>query len=182
MIKIETDPYFKFLCSMINDMDFDPSRYQKLLSRLHQEEFIWLIPDDENRALDGLSLRVEFGTTIGKSKLDSKLDSSKYPCTVLEMMIALAKRCETEIMEDMDIGRRVGRWFKVMIRSLGVNYEKDDIFDEKFVDFIISGLITREYEPNGDGGLFFVSNTDVDMRKVEIWYQMHTYLRSIETW
>ena len=182
MIKIETDPYFKFLCSIIDDMDFDPSRYQKLLSRLHQEEFIWLIPDDENRALDGLSLRVEFGTAIGKSKLDSKLDSSKHPCTVLEMMIALAKRCETEIMEDMDIGRRVGRWFKVMIRSLGVNYEKDDIFDEKFVDFIISGLIAREYEPNGDGGLFFVSNTDVDMRKVEIWYQMHTYLRSIETW
>ena len=98
------------------------------------------------------------------------------------MMIALAKRCETEIMEDMDIGRRVGRWFKVMIRSLGVNYEKDDIFDEKFVDFIISGLIAREYEPNGDGGLFFVSNTDVDMRRMEIWYQMHTYLRSIETW
>ena len=181
MIKIETDPYFKFLCSIVDDEDFDPSRYQILLSRLHQEPFTWLLPDDENRALDGLSLRVEFGMLNGKSELDSKLDSSRYPCSILEMMVALAKRCETEIMEDMDIGRRVGRWFKVMLRNLGVNYERDDIYDEEFVEFIIAEFLNRGYEPNGNGGLFFVSNTDVDFRKVEIWYQMHAYLRSIET-
>ena len=182
MIKVERDPYFKFLCSIVDDEDFDPSQYQKLLSRLHQEIFTWSMPDDENRALDGLSLRIEFGSLNGKSRLDSKLDSSRYPCTVLEMMIALSQRCEIEIMQDMDIGRRVGRWFKVMLRSLGVNYERDDIYDEKFVDFIIAEFLDRGYNPNGDGGLFFVSNTDVDLRKVEIWYQMHTYLRSIETW
>lgn len=181
MIKNETDQYFKFLCSIITDVDFDPSQYQKLLSRLHQENFVWILPDDENRARDGLSLRVEFGCSIGKSELNSKLDSVKHPCTVLEMMVALAKRCELEIMEDMDVGRRVGRWFKVMIRSLGVNYEKDDIYDGSFVDFIISGFISREYEPNGDGGLFYIPNMNIDMRRMEIWYQMHTYLRSIET-
>ena len=182
MIKIESGSYFEFLCSIIDDEDFDPSLYQKLLSRLHQEIFTWSIPDDENRASDGLSLRIEYGSLNGKSALDSKLDGSRYPCTVLEMMIALSQRCETEIMQDMDVGRRVGRWFKVMLRSLGVNYERDDVYNEKFVDFIISEFLKREYNANGDGGLFFVSNTDVDMRKVEIWYQMHTYLRSIETW
>ena len=65
MINIETDDYFKFLCSIIDDQDFHPSQYQILLSRLYQEPFVWTIEDDENRARDGLELRKEYGKLIG---------------------------------------------------------------------------------------------------------------------
>ena len=32
-------------------------------------------------------------------------------CSVLEMMIALAIRCEEHIMDDPDVGNRTGQWF-----------------------------------------------------------------------
>lgn len=181
MIKIETDPYFEFLCSIVSDDDFDPSQYKTLMSRLHQEEFTWIIPEDANRAADGYDLRLEFWEMIGKTRLDSKLENTA-PCTVLEMMVALARRCEIEIMEDLDVGRRVGRWFKLMLRSLGLKHERDDYYDEGYVNYIISSFLQREYEPNGDGGLFLINNPEVDMRAIEIWYQMHTYLCNIEAW
>lgn len=181
MTKIETDEYFRFLCSIIDDQDFHPSQYQLLLSRLDQEIFTWTLEDDENRAKDGLGLRKEFGELIGADTTTYSLDH-QYPCSVLEMMVALARRCELQIMEDPFSGSRIGRWFKAMIKSLGLKYETDDVYDEDYVDYIISSFLNREYERNGDGGLFKVKNTDKDLREMEIWYQMNLYLCSLESW
>lgn len=44
------------------------------------------------------------------------------PCSVLEMIIALAIRLEEHIMDDPDIGNRTGQWFWDMIVSLGLGF------------------------------------------------------------
>lgn len=91
-------------------------------------------------------------------------------------MIALAVRCEEHIMDDPDIGDRTGQWFWNMIVSLGLGSMTDERFDGEYVDEVVDIFLNREYERNGEGGLFTVNDTDRDMRNVEIWYQMHWYL------
>lgn len=181
MTKDESDRYFQFLCDIVDDRDFNPSRYQTLLKRLHSEPFVWSIEDDRNRAADGINLRKEFGALIGAEPLTFALENPQ-PCTVLEMMVALARRCELQIMEDPFSGSRIGRWFKTMINSLGLRYEVDGLYDKKYADYIIESFLLREYNSNGDGSLFYVGGTDKDMREMSIWYQMNLYLCSLESW
>lgn len=100
------------------------------------------------------------------------------PCSVLEMMIALSIRCEEHIMDDPDIGNRTGQWFWSMLVSLGIGAMDDRKFDRYFVDRTLERFLDREYERNGEGGLFTVNNGR-DMRRTEIWYQMQYHLGEI---
>jgi hypothetical protein len=117
--------------------------------------------------------------------MDERCDGSDIydildgPCTVLEMMIALANRCEETIMDDPDIGDRTGQWFWGMITNMGLGSMSDDRYDRRYVEYVITRLLDREYEPDGTGGLFTVRDCDRDMRDVEIWYQLCWYLDSI---
>ena len=95
------------------------------------------------------------------------------------MMVALADRCEKRIMADPDIGDRTGQWFWGMIANLGLGGMTDERFDEAKTRRIISRLLTRNYEPDGKGGLFTVANSRYDMRTVEIWFQAMRYLDEV---
>lgn len=101
------------------------------------------------------------------------------PCSILEMMIALAIRCEETIMDDTSRGDRTSQWFWEMIVSLGLGSMSDDRFAPDIVDDILDRFLNREYEPNGKGGLFTIKNCEYDLRDVEIWYQLCWYLDSI---
>lgn len=176
---IETD-YFEWLCRKIDDQDFDPSRYQLLLGKLYHTQFVWLIKNDKNRAEDGEDLRVLYSEETEQDYRTVRM-SLNFSCTILEMMVALAWRCENQIMEDLFVGLRVGRWFKAMLKSMGLIYETDDLLDDGYTDYIIDSFLDRTYEFNGDGGLFKVDDPPEDMRKLEIWYQMNLYLRGLES-
>ena len=91
------------------------------------------------------------------------------------MMVALSLRCEEEVIGD-DAEGEVSRWFWDMIRNLGLGDMSDDFYDRDYVDFVISRFLKREYEPDGDGGLFKVKNCRYDLRTVEIWYQACWYM------
>lgn len=175
---IEID-YFNWLCDQIADKDFNPSQYQLLLGKLYHTIFRWVIQNDKNRALDGETLRLTYAEQTNQDILTVKMNLN-FPCTILEMMIALSRRCEVEIMEDLFVGQRVGRWFKEMLSSMGLVYDVDDLFDEQYVDYIIDSFLDRTYEANGDGGLFKMDNPPENMREIEIWYQMNLYLRGLE--
>ena len=170
--------YFEWLCELVDSKRFSKSvSYRKLLVRLHDIEFIWFIPRDDNRADDGIRLRRKF-------QLHNDIDYDPYdyitgPCSVLEMMVALAVRCEEDIMDDALAGDRTGQWFWGMIRSLGLGEMIDSKFDREFVDYTIDRFLNREYEPDGRGGLFTIKNCDGDMRTIEIWWQLSWYLASI---
>lgn len=155
------------------------SQNRKIITLLHNIEFRYSIPMDANREEDGIDLRYRFITEVGIPKnyqeVYAYLDG---PCSVLEMMIALAIRCEESIMDDPDIGDRTSEWFWLMMKNLGLDYMSDKKFDRDIAEEKISIFLDRRYKRNGEGGLFVV-NGRRDLRKVEIWYQMCWYLDTI---
>ena len=171
------DDYFEWLCELVNSKHFAGYKsYRKLLAQLHTIEFTWFIPRDDNRADDGVQLRRRYALVCDDMMLIRYING---PCSVLEMMVALAVRCEETIMDDALIGNRTGQWFWGMIHNLGLSSMTDDAYDRNVVKEVIGRLLNREYEPDGRGGLFTVRHCAGDMRKVEIWCQLSWYLGSI---
>lgn len=155
--------------------------YRKLLMCLHNTSFRYSVKRDSNRADDGVSLRYRFALSRG---YDETLDHTIHyyitePCSVFEMILALAIRCEENIMDDTAFGNRTGQWFWGMIVNLGLGSMTDDQFDKLYVEENIERFLNREYEPDGTGGLFTISNCERDLRDVEIWFQLCYYLDSI---
>jgi hypothetical protein len=95
------------------------------------------------------------------------------------MMVFLAIRCEETIMDDPGIGDRTRQWFWNMVINLGLGSMTDDNYDKQLVTNVLERFLNREYEPDGTGGLFVVSDRDCDLRDVEIWHQLCWYLDSI---
>lgn len=144
--------------------------YKQLLSYLSHREFTVIIPNDINRADDGIDLRLRYQMITGEHISRSK------PCSVLEMMIALAIRCEETIMDNPAYGDRTPQWFWTMIKNLGLYSMTDDNFDIEYVSSVIDRFLNRDYAPDGEGGLFKIRNCMYDLRNVEIWYQLCWYL------
>lgn len=188
MSKKDVDPYaidekyFLWLCNVV-DADDPEEGYLGILRRLYDTEFsedtAKLIPNDDNRIADGISLRGKFCRKYrikGCELLDRK------PCSILEMMIALAMRIEESFgYSHCDV------WFWEMMENLGLQGMTDDVyFDQRRqqeVNEILRNLRMRKYSKDGFGGLFPVSKTSCDrskmsfdQRKMEIWDQMNNYL------
>ena len=173
------EEYFEWLYNLIRgDRYSERTSYRKLLLFLHDTEFRWSIAKDRNRAEDGLDLRCRFSSAYGYESY-YLADQIQGPCSVFEMMAALAIRCEETIMDDPKLGNRTGQWFWGMINSLGLGGMIDSRFDAKYVGEVVERFLNRKYERNGRGGLFTIKNCDSDLRRVEIWYQLSWYLDSI---
>lgn len=174
MIKDEVErEYFEWLCSLI--CKDECISYMKLLTFLHNEEFFWLLDRDSNRADDGVELRHRFAYYF----LEGAEDYLTGPCSVFEMLVGLALRCEEDIMDNPAYGDRTPQWFWQMIVNLGLGSMTDDRFDKDYCIFVIDRFMNREYEPNGKGGLFTIRGCEEDLTEVEIWYQLNWYLNTI---
>lgn len=165
-MKKEND-YFDWLKSIVSN-DQSVLKYDKLLTFLYNKEFTFTVKGDANRYNDGLALRNRYD-----------LHSSKKPCSILEMMVALSLRIEETIMDNTEYGNRTKQWFWGMIKNLGLNSMQDEKYNQAYVEAIISNFLNRNYKPNGDGGLFFIKNINKDLRKYEIWYQLCWYLDNV---
>lgn len=153
--------YFYWLCEQVFAHDQDHS-YEKLMNRLFDTDFFWLIDMDENRAKDGLKLRDDFnGETPSKVGKD---------CSVLEMLIALAERMK--FLQGFD----TAFWFWEMMQNLGLDDQTDKNYDWHFIDRVLEDFMNRKISRYGENGLFPLSCPDRDQRKTEIWYQMQAYL------
>lgn len=152
--------------------------YRRLFEYLYSRQFYSVIPKDSNREHDGLDLRMQFSKEerYPYGYVYSQLD---FPCNVLEMMLALAMRCEDEIMANGDDGDRTGEWLFFMISNMHISNLDDRTFDPDEAEKAVNRLLDRTYKRNGDGGLFLVRNHREDMRKAELWYQMCWYLNEI---
>jgi hypothetical protein len=174
------DEYFNWLYSLVCDNHYSRLSYRNLLLCLHYIEFYPIIDLDENRLQDGIDFRYRFGYEKDYSRGDIKQYLDDRPCSVLEMMVALAFRVEEQIMDDAEYGNRTGQWFWNMIVSLGLGQMSDANFRESHVHQIISRFLERRYEPNGRGGLFTVDDCPYDLRDMQIWSQFQWYLASLE--
>lgn len=172
------DEYFSWMCDQVCGERFsDAISYRKLLSFLHNVEFVWILPMDRNRAEDGLSLRRHFALDVGYE--DHVAEYISGPCSILEMMVALAIHTE-DIMDDYRYGNRTAQWFWGMVRSLGLNGMYDIAYDEEHVQEVVINFLNRDYEPDGRGGLFTIRDCMDDLRDIEISSQRNWYLNTIE--
>lgn len=171
------DEYFDWLCELVCEKrDSEVISFDKLLWHLHHVDFRWSHPMDQNREMDGIDLRWRFARELGYLDIPDCLDG---PCSILEMMVALALRCEEVLMDDPAYGNRTGQWFWTMIVSLGLGSETDAKYEKRYVNDVIETFLNREYEPNGKGGLFWIRNCGYDLRDYEIWFQLNCYINSI---
>ena len=166
--------YFDWLVFIIAPDYHQRDRYTKLLLALYSTEFYWVINRDKNRAVDGLDLRDQFERETG-------LYCDLYgPCTVLEMFVALAIRCENELMYmyDPKAGNQTDRWFWMMLDNLGLT-EFDDFssFDEEEIDDILARFMDRNYGPKFKFCPFPVKNVPLGFEKMELVYQMNYYVK-----
>lgn len=165
--------YFNWLYSKVVNAEVPtPSNsYYTLLHCLHSIEFVWLLNGDDNRAEDGLELRREFNDIIYNDDQHWMF----IGCSVLEMLVAFSARAafQTRI--------RAEEWFWIFLRNLGLDTLNDAAEDiHGRVSEAMDMLIWRTYQRTGLGGLFPLGRPARDQRKVEIWYQFHTWLNEPE--
>lgn len=172
--------YFDWMCKLVCDERYANNnrlKYRKLFSYLHNTDYNYFnqLPNDQNRALDGMNMRYYFGfeNQIDYAIIAETLDTR--PASMLETLLSLACKCE-DVMADSEKGDRVSLWFWNMLYSLGLSKMNDEAFDKEEADYILNRFFMNEYEPNGVGGLFTIEGIDIDLRKEEIWDQMCLYL------
>lgn len=170
--------YFNWMMDLVHDDRFS-KKYSQLLRHLDNRDFEYMIPLDGNREEDGMDLRYRFGYEKSYNRTIITTFLNDRPCSILEMMVALAFRCEEHIMSDPEIGNRTGKWFWGMVFNLGLISMDNANYDPEYVNYVLDRFLNREYKANGEGGLFKVKRFRRDMRLVEIWYQMCWYLNEI---
>ena len=174
--------YFKWLCELVceDSLIIRLKDFKSLLCKLHQIEFTYsaMFPMDDNRNEDGIDLRYRFSCEKGYDYRMVAFFIDCKPCSVLEMLVALALRCEEQIMSDALYGNRTGLWFWKMIDNLGLDKMDEKHYDESLVEETIDVFLNREYDRNGHGGnIFIVEDERYNLKAMEIWYQMNVYLR-----
>lgn len=166
--------YFDWLVYIVAPDYRQRDHYTKLLLALYSTEFYWVINRDKNRAADGLDMRDQYERETG-------LYCDAYgPCTVLEMLIALAIRCENELMYmyDPGAGNQTERWFWMMIDNLGMSrFDDYHHFDELEIDDILARFMDRNYGPDLEYCPFPVQNWVPGFEKMELAYQMNYYVK-----
>lgn len=162
--------YFKWLRQLV---DCDDAVYGDLMVYLFNKQFYWTTAMDENRAEDGKALRDLY------SERHPKADLSKFredTCSVLEMMIALARRWQVDLVSDDGSEDGFADNFWAMIRNLGLDIYMNSSFSLSEVDEKVNFMLDRSYSSDGVGGIFPLKTGKNDQKKSELWYQLQAYL------
>lgn len=156
--------YFQWLAEQVNvDVGGRPKEWDGLFRHIHSKDFIWTVPNDDNRIGDAIYLRLEFwdGRPIPRRGVST-----------FEVMVALSRRLEFVAGGDREL------WAGQLIKNLGLQKMFDPLSSRKHdrIEEVLDTLIWRTYEPNGEGGFFPLKFAKEDQTKVEIWYQMNAYI------
>ena len=170
--------YFEWMRQKVYDNRHPLSySYKRLLSYLFSTDYHFTLALDANRASDGIGLRYQYAYEHGIAYSDVESTVRNGPCSMLEMMIALAIKCE-EMMSNSSAGDRTGQWFWLMIVNLGFAGMPDHSFDRTVANYILSRFFDNQYSPDGHGGLFVIERCSTDLRTVDIFTQMYWYINA----
>jgi hypothetical protein len=169
--------YFNWLISQVEVNS--PRSYINLFEKIHGTDFVWIIPNDDNRVYDGFDLRTEFvdGTHGWKLEDVMKLDvMTDKGASVFEVLIGLSRRIA------FTAGGEAPWWAWQLLGNLGLHKFPDPLSRKKAdaLDEILEALIWRTYQRDGRGGFFPLNEPIEDQTKVEIWYQMNQYAMEIQ--
>lgn len=162
MTETASQRYFSWLISKIG-VD-DTRSHIGLFAILHETEFFWFVPNDDNRVQDALDLRREFGY------------KSKDGVSVLEVLIALSRRVA------FTAGGTPEFWAWQLLKNLRLNRYSDPLSPQKVkrIRGALEDLVYRTYRPDGLGGFFPLLEDHGDQTKTELWYQMNYYVNEIQ--
>jgi len=183
--------YVEWLESFTIDERMDSSRrlsYHKLIMQLWEIEFKPSVGNDHDRAAEGLELRSRYNDILARKAGDGDFVTPDVraifgECRVLEMLVALSMRMY-DLMQDMGIYNSVSRWFWEIMSNVGFDILDDSEWGtegsararghERFVYDICDEIMRGCGRWRGRrGGWFYVE----DWNSIEIWYQMHRYLK-----
>lgn len=165
--------YFDWLYSQVCSVKVkNPTHtFRNLLHILYTKEFVWIIPNDDNRALDGRELRYDF---LREEELNLSPQDKRWMdlgCSMLELLIGIARRLEFET----DVPAK--DWFWELLENLNLHKLNDERqISRHNVEEVLDRVIWRLYERDGKGGLFPLVHAEKDQRKVEIRYQLSEYI------
>lgn len=154
--------YFEWL---VSEIDIPNNKtYNELFDRMHNLEFVWTVPNDDNRIEDGLDLRSEF--------FSGSHGPFSHTATLLEVLVALSRRVA------FTAGGDAAPWAWQLIKNLRLvkMFDPLTVRNANSIDEIFEALIWRTYSFDGHGGFFPLKQPKEDQTKVEIWYQMNAYV------
>lgn len=158
--------YFNWLCAKVTSNR--TYVHYELMRILYCTEFVWIVPGDKNRVEDGLELRDDF---LRESRMKMDPGWFRSPCSVLEMLIAFAKRAEFQTDTSMR------EWFWIFLNNLRLDeYRSISGGEQHMIEKLLHAFVWRIYDPSGYGGMFPLRDPKHDQREVEIWYQFNEYL------
>lgn len=146
---------------------------EKIFQILHDMEFTYILDRDDNRYDDGAELRDDY--EIPEEYFDYVDEFMNQPCSVMEMLVALAIRVEGQYIGD-PADEHPERFFVEMIDNLGLNTMRRGRMREYEVIKIIRRWLDRKFEKDGRGSPFPVRYDHRDQRCLEIWDQMNNYI------
>lgn len=169
MTTLTEHAYFKWLRNRVATPNKNGKSWEGLLGQLHTKEFVWTVPNDDNRLHDAADLRTEFSY---ECEADVRELHLTVPLSVLEIIVALSVRMQFQIDGD------ARRWAWTLIENLDLVDYVDPVSPRmsELIDDTLEVFIWRNYKPSGEGGLFPLKHPNTDQRQVELWYQMHAWL------
>lgn len=153
--------YYLWLEALVND-----GNHSTLIRYLYEQPYRWQFVLDENRAAGGLNLRNRYAYENG---IDVQ-DVGHGPCSILEMLIALADRMVELLTMD------IYDWFWDLLDNLNLSKFDDTHFDERGVNYILNVWLDRQYDSKGNGSLFPVTDYQGDCRNLDTWGQMNVWI------
>jgi hypothetical protein len=163
------EAYFLWLVDKVQEDGHPRNTYWDLFGILHRTEFVWIVPNDDNRLEDGLDIRAEY------FRIPREAARRFGPITVLEVIIGLSRR-----LAWLAEGSAEG-WAWQLVCNLELHKFRDPLSKRKVrqVEEMLYALVWRTYTPDGVGGFFPLARPRGDQTKIEIWYQMHAYAKEI---
>lgn len=168
------ESYFQWLYAQVSSVKLrNPSRtYWNLLRILFTKEFLWFVPNDDNRVEDGKDLRMEFLEAENVDPNDVDPDWLCMDCSFLELLVGLSRRLGFLTSDTPDV------WFWELIENLGLRTYNDRAnISREDVENRLDRVMWRTYRRNGHGGLFPLRRAEDDQREVELWYQLNSYIQ-----
>ena len=147
--------------------------YDNLLRGLYNREFYSPLELDNNRAAWGIWYRRRY--------MNDDEAASLGPCSVLEMMIALAEQIDTHA--DMTPDARIKRYFWMMVENLGMLGMTDMTWGSNTAAEFnnkIDILLDRKYGDDGVGSLFPLQSYSINSTLLQ--FRNRTSMRDRDIW
>lgn len=127
--------------------------YTELASVWDELDFVWYIPEDEDKAVQALRMRDEYCYEM------SMPSPRQAPASFLEVFVSITDTLTTMLYQDRE------KFTKSILLNMGArSYSNDgrlpsEIHEEALV--IAERVMYRTYGRNGSGGLFIIPGSDI---------------------